>query len=87
MRRGLHKKSEAMAELCQRTGIRKTELFFFCLSDETTASKNLDQLINRPHRGSFFSLATPANLLRDPPSLIALPLREWERGEKKNYNG
>lgn len=46
------------------------------LSSETKAGKNLNSLINRFHRDSFFTLTTPANLLRDLQSQIRLLLKK-----------
>lgn len=50
------------------------------LSSETTASKNLDALINKSHTDSFFTPTTTANLLRDPPSQIVLLLKKITMG-------
>lgn len=51
-------------------------------SSQTTASKNLDPLINRSHIDLFFTPTTPAKLLRDPPSQIVLLFNK-----NKKYNG
>lgn len=50
------------------------------LSSETTASKNLDPLINRSHTDCLFTPTTAANLLRDPPSQIASLLKKITMG-------